>query len=174
MPLKRGADGLPALGVPEPQRIVVAARDDARAIGTECYAPHQTVMPLEWRADGLPALGIGQRRSDSNYELRDKHDSFYRKISCRNRATSFAYMSTPTAAVICFLAKGKMVRFLLPLPDRSDKRGRHFLSRPDLAGPGFCDWHDVPHARAGVQKAGKLRTGRPTDTENDRLPHHRT
>ena len=44
------------------------------------------------------------------------------RILTRYGATSFAYMTNERSAVICFVAKGKMVKFLLPLPDRNDRR----------------------------------------------------
>jgi hypothetical protein len=44
------------------------------------------------------------------------------RILARYGASSFAYMTNETSAVICFVAEGRMVKFLLPLPDRNDKR----------------------------------------------------
>ena len=35
MPAQRRADRLPAGGIPQPQRPVIGARDDARAVGRE-------------------------------------------------------------------------------------------------------------------------------------------
>jgi hypothetical protein len=52
----------------------------------------------------------------------EKSRSEIERILARYGASSFAYMTNETSAVICFVAKGKMVKFLLPLPDRSDKR----------------------------------------------------
>ncbi len=37
-------------------------------------------------------------------------------------ATHFAYMTTPTHAQIAFKCHARMIRFRLPLPDRTDKR----------------------------------------------------
>jgi hypothetical protein len=42
----------------------------------------------------------------------------------RYGATRFGYMTEPNRAVICFVAKNKGVKFVLPLPDRSEKRFR--------------------------------------------------
>jgi hypothetical protein len=39
----------------------------------------------------------------------------------RYGASQFAYMTSEKAAVICFVAHNKMVKFLLPLPDRKEK-----------------------------------------------------
>jgi hypothetical protein len=80
----------------------------------------------------------------------------------------FAYMTNETSAVICFLAKDKMVKFLVPLPDRSDKRGVTFSEArwaialglfPTWLALDFAIWHDVPHAGLGSKRPGKLRTG---------------
>ena len=44
------------------------------------------------------------------------------RILARYGASQFGYMTNETSAVICFLAKGKMVELQLPLPDRNNKR----------------------------------------------------
>lgn len=67
------------------------------------------------------------------------------RILQRYGATQFAYMSNEKAAVICFVAKSKMVKFLLPLPDRNDKRfwvtpARHNKRTPEEA---FKEWEQA-------------------------------
>lgn len=48
-------------------------------------------------------------------------------ILTRYGANRFAYMSDPEMAVVMFEARGRSVRFHLPLPDRNDKK---FLTTP--------------------------------------------
>lgn len=60
------------------------------------------------------------------------------RILQRYGANRFAYMCDERTAVICFQAKGKMVKFLLPLPDRNDPSfrrtpgGRKFRSPDEI------------------------------------------
>lgn len=44
------------------------------------------------------------------------------QILGRYGASKFGYMSEEDRAMVAFVAKGKMVRFTLPLPDKRDKR----------------------------------------------------
>ena len=57
MPGERGADRLAGLRVPEAQRAVVAARDEAAAVGGDGDA-HTCSMPGERGADRLAGLRV--------------------------------------------------------------------------------------------------------------------
>ena len=59
MAAQRLTDRLTRLGIPQPQRLVVTAADDARAIGTERYTPDR-LMAAQRLTDRLTRLGIPQ------------------------------------------------------------------------------------------------------------------
>ena len=57
---ERRADGLAGGRVPQPHRVVVAAGDDARAVGAERHADHRAGVAGERRAEGLAGGGVPQ------------------------------------------------------------------------------------------------------------------
>lgn len=48
------------------------------------------------------------------------------RVLQRYGANQFAYMSNERAAIVCFVARGKMVKFYLPLPDRNSEALTHY------------------------------------------------
>lgn len=71
------------------------------------------------------------------------------RILQRYGATRFAYMCEDSKAVVGFVAKGKMVKFLLPLPDRKDPQ---FWQTPGRGRPrgekrAYLEWEQACRSR---------------------------
>ena len=60
MSAQRLTDGLAALRIPQPQRLVPTAADDARAIGAERHTRDLALMSAQRLTDGLAARRIPQ------------------------------------------------------------------------------------------------------------------
>lgn len=79
----------------------------------------------------------------------DKSKSEIEAILVRYGATEFAYGSTGSSAQVGFKANDRMVRFILPLPDRNAKEFTHTPSRgrPRHSDEAFRAWEQACRQR---------------------------
>ena len=105
---QRLTDGLAALRIPEPQRLVLTAADDARAIGAERHTRDRVLMAAQRLTDGLAALRIPEPQrlvptaADDARAIGAERHTQDLALMCRAAAHRWAGRSShPTAAASC-------------------------------------------------------------------------
>lgn len=65
----------------------------------------------------------------------------------RYGATSFAYATGPGQAMVAFEARGRRVRFVLPMPDKTDREFTHHSRGARTASAALAAWEQACRSR---------------------------